>query len=168
MDYKLFFVSFIAIFLAELGDKTQLATMGFAAQNPSSKWIIFAASAIALTASSLIGVLLGGKIADYISPDKIKIASAVLFIMIGSLLIFDTVYNTRAKKIEKIVSFIVQDEVRSCHACSNFQMVLRESNIDNLDKYKLTDNKCRKAPEKRCKNCNALKLKEYLKSAIDS
>jgi len=62
MDWKLLASTYTAIFLAELGDKTQLATLGLSAK-PGSKLAVFIGSASALVATSLIAVLAGGAIA---------------------------------------------------------------------------------------------------------
>jgi putative Ca2+/H+ antiporter (TMEM165/GDT1 family) len=91
MDWKLFFITFFSIFLAELGDKTQLATMGFASQNSSAKWIIFTASASALVLSSFLGVIAGNFLSNIISPKYVKLGSAILFIIIGLFLLYDSI-----------------------------------------------------------------------------
>ena len=80
---KAFFSVFITVFLAEIGDKTQLATMLFAAEAKSSKWIIFAGSALALVLASAIGVLVGAQLERFISPRTLKIVAGVGFIAIG-------------------------------------------------------------------------------------
>ncbi|MDQ3281673.1 MAG: TMEM165/GDT1 family protein [Acidobacteriota bacterium] len=80
---KAFFSVFVTVFLAEIGDKTQLATMLFAAEGKSNKWVIFAASAIALTCAAAIGVLVGAQIERFVSPRTLKIVAGVGFIAIG-------------------------------------------------------------------------------------
>ena len=80
---KAFFSVFVTVFLAEIGDKTQLATMLFAAEAKSSKWVIFAASAIALTCAAAIGVLVGAQIERFVSPRTLKIVAGLGFIAIG-------------------------------------------------------------------------------------
>ncbi|MBV9496909.1 MAG: TMEM165/GDT1 family protein [Acidobacteria bacterium] len=80
---KAFFSVFVTVFLAEIGDKTQLATMLFAAEAKSSKWIIFAGSALALTLAAAIGVLVGAQLEKIISPRTLKIVAGVGFIAIG-------------------------------------------------------------------------------------
>jgi putative Ca2+/H+ antiporter (TMEM165/GDT1 family) len=80
---KAFFSVFVTVFLAEIGDKTQLATMLFAAEAKSSKWVIFAASAIALTCAAAIGVLVGAQIERFVSPRTLKIVAGIGFIAIG-------------------------------------------------------------------------------------
>lgn len=59
---KCFLTVFVAVFIAELGDKTQLATLLFAADKECSMWLIFAAASLALVLTSLLGVLLGGSL----------------------------------------------------------------------------------------------------------
>ena len=80
---KAFLSVFITVFLAEIGDKTQLATMLFAADAKTSKWVVFAGSAIALVLAAAIGVLVGAQIERFISPRTLKIVAGVGFIAIG-------------------------------------------------------------------------------------
>lgn len=80
---KAFFSVFVTVFLAEIGDKTQLATMMFAADAKVSKWIIFAGSAMALVLAAAIGVLVGAQLERFISPRTLKIVAGVGFIAIG-------------------------------------------------------------------------------------
>jgi putative Ca2+/H+ antiporter (TMEM165/GDT1 family) len=80
---KAFFSVFVTVFLAEIGDKTQLATMMFAADAKVSKWIIFAGSALALVLAAAIGVLVGAQLERFISPRTLKIVAGVGFIAIG-------------------------------------------------------------------------------------
>jgi putative Ca2+/H+ antiporter (TMEM165/GDT1 family) len=81
MDWRLFVSTFFAIFLAEMGDKTQLATMSLAAG--SSRWVVFAASATALVATSLVAVLVGEGLTRLVPQIWIKRAAGVLFIVMG-------------------------------------------------------------------------------------
>ncbi|MEZ4087285.1 MAG: TMEM165/GDT1 family protein [Candidatus Gracilibacteria bacterium] len=80
---KVFFTAFITIFLAELGDKTQIATLLFAANKDHSKIVVFFAAALALILTSAIGVLLGSAISNYLDEKTIKIIGGVGFIAIG-------------------------------------------------------------------------------------
>lgn len=80
---KAFFSVFVTVFLAEIGDKTQLATMLFAAEENSNKWIIFAGSALALVLAAAIGVLVGAQLERLISPRTLKIVAGIGFIAIG-------------------------------------------------------------------------------------
>jgi putative Ca2+/H+ antiporter (TMEM165/GDT1 family) len=74
---------FIAVFLAELGDKTQIATLSFAANPHYNKWMVLLGACSALFLISLIAVLIGSKAGDLINPRYVKIASGLLFIGIG-------------------------------------------------------------------------------------
>jgi putative Ca2+/H+ antiporter (TMEM165/GDT1 family) len=89
MDWKLFGSTFVAIFLAELGDKTQLATLSLAAGS-RSKWAVFAGSAIALVATSAIAVGAGEAIARLVPPIWIRRAAGVLFLALGVLFLVKT------------------------------------------------------------------------------
>ena len=81
---KSFAVVFITVFLAEVGDKTQLATMLFAADKESSKWLVFFASSAALIAAAGIGVLVGSQLERFISPATLKLVAGVGFILVGA------------------------------------------------------------------------------------
>ena len=83
MDWKLLTSTFGVVFLAELGDKTQLATLGLAADS-KSRLAVFLGSASALVATSLIAVLAGGLVARYIPPDYLKKGAGILFLMLGA------------------------------------------------------------------------------------
>jgi putative Ca2+/H+ antiporter (TMEM165/GDT1 family) len=80
---KAFFSVFATVFLAEIGDKTQLATMLFAADAKVNKWVVFAGSATALVLAAAIGVIVGAQIERFISPRTLKIVAGVGFIAIG-------------------------------------------------------------------------------------
>lgn len=83
MEYKVLVTVFIAVFIAELGDKTQLATMLFAADKDVSKLTVFAGAARALVVASAIGVLAGGVISHYISEQQLNYIAGIGFIGIG-------------------------------------------------------------------------------------
>jgi putative Ca2+/H+ antiporter (TMEM165/GDT1 family) len=83
MDWKLFVSTFAAIFLAEMGDKTQLATLSLAAGG--SRWVVFGAAAAALVATSAIAVLAGEVVSRAVPPIWIKRAAGVLFLVLGAL-----------------------------------------------------------------------------------
>ncbi len=77
------FMVFISIFLAELGDKTQLATFLFATDPNLSRTAVFAASSLALVLSSLLAVVLGSQISHFVSPNKLRVGAGIGFIVIG-------------------------------------------------------------------------------------
>jgi len=82
MDLKALLTTFGMIFLAELGDKTQLATLAFAAEG-KSRLAVFIGSAGALVLTSLIAVILGAAVSRVIPPNYIKTGAGALFIIIG-------------------------------------------------------------------------------------
>ncbi|MCB9773483.1 MAG: TMEM165/GDT1 family protein [Nitrospiraceae bacterium] len=83
MEYKVLFTVFLAVFLAELGDKTQLATMLFAADTEVSKLTVFIGASLALIIASGIGVLAGSAISEYISEKHLQYIAGIGFITIG-------------------------------------------------------------------------------------
>src|SRR5690242_15313390 len=82
MDWKLLATTFVAVFIAELGDKTQLATLSFASAG-SARWPVFLGSALALICTSAIAVLAGEAISRAVPARFIQRAAAVLFLLIG-------------------------------------------------------------------------------------
>jgi Ca2+/H+ antiporter, TMEM165/GDT1 family len=82
MDWKLLVSTFGAVFIAELGDKTQLATFALAAGG-SSRWVVFVGAAAALIASTAVAVLLGGALGRVVSPALLRRAAGVVFIALG-------------------------------------------------------------------------------------
>lgn len=83
MLWKTFFTVLVTVFLAEIGDKTQLATMLFASESKVSKWVIFAGSATALVLAAGIGVLVGAQLEEFISPRTLKWVAGAGFIGVG-------------------------------------------------------------------------------------
>jgi len=83
MEYKVLVTVFIAVFIAELGDKTQLATMLFAADREVSKWTVFVGASLALTLASAIGVLAGAAISQFVSERQLHYIAGIGFIAIG-------------------------------------------------------------------------------------
>jgi putative Ca2+/H+ antiporter (TMEM165/GDT1 family) len=87
MDFKLFAASFVAIFLAELGDKTQLATLSLAAAGGGSRWTVFLGSALALVCASAMAVIGGEFVAKYVPPIVITRAAGTLFVTLGLVML---------------------------------------------------------------------------------
>ena len=83
MDIKVLATVFIAVFIAELGDKTQLATMLFAADKQVSKLTVFVGASLALVLASAIGVVAGGILSNYLSPRHLNLGAGMGFIVIG-------------------------------------------------------------------------------------
>ena len=92
MDWKLFSATFLTVFLAELGDKTQLAVMSQAsAADPDNRsaalWTVFAAGALALAAATALGVIFGGFLNRFVPERHVKLCAGALFIVMGLLLL---------------------------------------------------------------------------------
>jgi len=86
MDWKTLFSTFGAIFVAELGDKTQLATLSLAA-GARTKWSVFAGSALALVATSAIAVLAGTAVTRVVPAHWLRRIAGAVFIALGLLYI---------------------------------------------------------------------------------
>lgn len=82
MDWKLLASSFVAIFLAEMGDKTQIAALALSGGS-ASRWVIFVGASLALIASTALAVLAGGLVGRYVPEIWLKRSAGVLFIAIG-------------------------------------------------------------------------------------
>ena len=82
MDWKLFASTFAAVFLAELGDKTQLATFSLAAGG-SSRAMVFAGAASALVATTAIAVIAGETVGRAVPAIWLRRAAGALFIILG-------------------------------------------------------------------------------------
>ena len=76
-------IIFMSVFVAEVGDKTQLATMLFATDSKVSKGGVFLAAAGALVVSTLIAVVAGGVVSRFVAESTLKIAAGVAFILVG-------------------------------------------------------------------------------------
>ena len=90
MDYKILLTVFASVFVAELGDKTQLATILFAADREVSKLTIFIGASLALIVASGMGVLAGSAISQYISGKQLHYVAGVGFIAIGIWTLYKT------------------------------------------------------------------------------
>jgi putative Ca2+/H+ antiporter (TMEM165/GDT1 family) len=83
MDLKTLLAIFGTVFLAELGDKTQLATVLFAANRANSAWLVFAAASLALVAACALAVLAGSVLAQHVNTRYLSIVAGSGFIVIG-------------------------------------------------------------------------------------
>ena len=84
MELKVLVTVFGIVFLAEIGDKTQLATMLFAAKSPGNLIAVFIGASAALILASAIGVAAGSIISHYISPKHLSYLAGVGFLIIGA------------------------------------------------------------------------------------
>jgi len=89
MDLKIFITIFTTVFIAELGDKTQLATMLFATDREVSKLTVFLAASLALIVASAIGVMAGSLLSEYINEKILHYVAGAGFVIIGAY----TIYN---------------------------------------------------------------------------
>ncbi|MBW2291896.1 MAG: TMEM165/GDT1 family protein [Deltaproteobacteria bacterium] len=83
MDFRLFATVFGTIFVAELGDKTQLATLLYASNAANPKLTVFVASAAALVLTSALGVLGGSLVAEHVNPNAMRWIAGLGFIAVG-------------------------------------------------------------------------------------
>jgi putative Ca2+/H+ antiporter (TMEM165/GDT1 family) len=86
MDLRVLITTFGIIFLAEMGDKTQLAAMTMAADT-KRPWAVFLGASLALAAVSGLGVLVGSALGAYVPLEWVKRVAAVAFIVIGILML---------------------------------------------------------------------------------
>jgi Ca2+/H+ antiporter, TMEM165/GDT1 family len=86
MDFRVLLTTFGILFLAEMGDKTQLAAMTMAAQT-KRPWAVFIGASLALVVVSGLGVVVGSVIGEYVPLHWVKRAAAVAFILIGILML---------------------------------------------------------------------------------
>ena len=90
MELKVFLTVFTAVFIAELGDKTQLATMLFAADREVSKWTVFWGAAAALVVATVIGVIAGAVLSEFINERYLNYIAGLGFILIGAFTLVRT------------------------------------------------------------------------------
>lgn len=82
MNFQIFLTSFLTIFLAEMGDKTQIAALTLSASQKDT-WSVGLAVVLALSLAGIIGVIAGKWLGGFLNPDYLKWASGILFIAIG-------------------------------------------------------------------------------------
>ena len=87
MDWKVFATVFGTVFVAELGDKTQLATLLFASRT-AALWTVFIAASLALVLTSAIGVAAGALVSQHVNPRYLSYAAGIGFILIGAWTIY--------------------------------------------------------------------------------
>lgn len=84
MDWKIFSTVFGIVFLAELGDKTQLATLLFASKSPGNLLTVFVGASAALILASAIGVAAGSIVSQYVEPKLLSYVAGAGFVVIGA------------------------------------------------------------------------------------
>lgn len=88
MDLKLFFSTFLLIFLAELGDKTQLATMTLAAKEKAYP-TIFIAAVLGFALATIVAIVVGVFGAKVLPPEIIQKIAGALFVLVGILILLN-------------------------------------------------------------------------------
>ena len=90
MDWKLFASTFAAVFLAEIGDKTQLATLSLAAGSPGlrPRLVVFAGAALALVSTSALAVLVGDQLTRVVPVAWLRRIAGLLMLVLGALLVW--------------------------------------------------------------------------------
>ena len=83
MDLKTFLIVFGTVFLAELGDKTQLATVLFAGKQPMGAVWVFLGASGALVFSTALATAVGASISSFVDPRNLSVAAGIGFIVIG-------------------------------------------------------------------------------------
>lgn len=80
---EIFLATFASVFVAELGDKTQLATMALSGATPHARWLVFAGASLALVLASGLGVLAGAALGRWVSVTTLHRVGGVLFVLMG-------------------------------------------------------------------------------------
>lgn len=88
MTWQTFLSVFVTIFIAEIGDKTQLATMLFSSDPNANKWLVFLAASAALVLAASIGVLVGGQLERFASAKALKLIAGLGFVLVGVWTLF--------------------------------------------------------------------------------
>lgn len=99
MDWRLFFSTFLMIFLAELGDKTQLTAM---ARSVAGRWTVFFAASAALILSTLLAVLFGSVLSKVVPEAYIRVAAALVFLLFGGMILYDVLAGGAKPETEPV------------------------------------------------------------------
>jgi putative Ca2+/H+ antiporter (TMEM165/GDT1 family) len=83
VNWQTFMAVFATIFVAEIGDKTQLATMLFSSEADTNRWRVWGAASAALVLAAGIGVLVGAQLERFVSPAVLKFVAGLAFIAVG-------------------------------------------------------------------------------------
>jgi len=86
MDWQVFWVTFGTVFLAEMGDKTQLAALTLTADK-GTPWSVLVGACAALCLATFLGVMFGGVVAQYVPQPVIKKAAGIAFVVIGGFIL---------------------------------------------------------------------------------
>jgi putative Ca2+/H+ antiporter (TMEM165/GDT1 family) len=98
LEWLTWITTYTLIILAELGDKTQLATLILVSNNPTKKWVVFSAGALALSLCVFIEVTIGASLAKLLSPQSINQITGVVFLVIGLFTLYSEYKKTTLTK----------------------------------------------------------------------
>lgn len=87
MDWRLVLTTFGMMFLAELGDKTQLLVFTLASQH-RAPWAVFLGASLALSVVSLLGAFVGGLVGEFLPAKYVQLGAGILFVAVGGLVIY--------------------------------------------------------------------------------
>ena len=160
MNWKIFFITFGSIFLAELGDKTQLATIAFTAENVRCKWIVFLAASGALILTSFLGVFCGHILTNFVSPKYIKISAGLLFIIIGLFMLMNVAREAPPQYAKLICEIQRVYQIEKCRSCTKF-FDFAKDHVPDIDKIKLPKSHQIHKPYN-CEECNTEMLKKLI------
>ena len=96
MILSLLFSTFLTVFVAELGDKTQLATLTISGTS-NKPYAVFLGSSSALVLASLLGALTGGSISSFLPEVLLKLIASITFLIIGIRLLINSFVNEKEK-----------------------------------------------------------------------
>jgi len=88
VTWQTFLTVFLTIFVAEIGDKTQLATLLFSSDANVNRWLVFAAASTALVLAAGIGVLVGAQLERFVSQRTLKLVAGLGFVAVGIWTLF--------------------------------------------------------------------------------
>ena len=87
MGWKIFFIAFVSVFLAELGDKTELMILSLSSRS-QKVWPVFGGAALALVAATFLAVICGKVLQKYLSPSFLRYFAAFTFLFLGLIFLF--------------------------------------------------------------------------------
>ncbi len=103
MDWRLFGSTFLLVFLAELGDKTQLTALA-ASAGAKSPWSVFLGASLALVVATLIAVLVGSVLSRFLPERVLKISAGILFLIFGAILLITNIAKKPAAPLPSQIS----------------------------------------------------------------
>ncbi|MEN9216299.1 MAG: TMEM165/GDT1 family protein [Gloeomargarita sp. HHBFW_bins_162] len=93
--FKIMLGSFATILLAELGDKTQITTL-LMTTSSGQPWMVFTGAALALLATSLLGVFVGQWLSQRLDPRRVEVISGIIFLLVAAWLTVDILQSRHA------------------------------------------------------------------------